>query len=157
MDSAKFKAFAAEKLNLIKMIISVVDMVENIVGKGENAGKWQPQCSLPNQGQFLLFETTLICCLQMLSIWMSPKLCFLVRVNVFNPFQNYKFWTVPNWQSLQMTTLSLMKMAEILQKDRKYCGKSRNCSLRAISPFHTIFSKDFYCRHIKTRDCLGNG
>ena len=34
---------------------------------------------------------------------------------------------------------------------RKHCGKSRNCLLRAISPFPTIFSKDLYCRHVKTR------
>ena len=38
---------------------------------------------------------------------------------------------------------------------RKHYGKRRNCSLRAISPFPTVFSKDLYCRHIKTRACLG--
>ena len=26
---------------------------------------------------------------------------------------------------------------------RKHCGKRRNCSLRAISPFPTVFSKAF--------------
>ena len=26
-----------------------------------------------------------------------------------------------------------------------------------ISPFPTVFSKDFYCRHVKTRVCLGKG
>ena len=40
---------------------------------------------------------------------------------------------------------------------RKHCGKRRNCSSRAISPFPTVFSKDFYCRHVKTRACLGKG
>ena len=39
----------------------------------------------------------------------------------------------------------------------KHCGKRRNCSLRAISPFPTLFSKDLYCRHVKTRACLGKG
>ena len=34
-------------------------------------------------------------------------------------------------------------MAEVLQKGRKQCGKRRNCSLRAIFPFPTVFSKDF--------------
>ena len=33
-------------------------------------------------------------------------------------------------------------------------GKRRNCSLRAISPFPTVFSKEFYRRHVKTRACL---
>ena len=32
----------------------------------------------------------------------------------------------------------------------KHCGKRRNCSLRAISPFPTVSSKDLYCRHVKT-------
>ena len=36
-------------------------------------------------------------------------------------------------------------------------GKRRNCSLRAISPFPTLFSKDLYCRHIeKDRNFLGD-
>ena len=29
-----------------------------------------------------------------------------------------------------------------IQMGRKHCGKRRNCSLRAISPFPTMFSKD---------------
>ena len=31
------------------------------------------------------------------------------------------------------------------------------CSSRANSPFPTVFSKDLYCRHVKTRGCLGKG
>ena len=38
---------------------------------------------------------------------------------------------------------------------RKHCGKGRNCSLGAISPFPTVFSKDLNCGHIKTRACMG--
>ena len=40
---------------------------------------------------------------------------------------------------------------------KKHGGKRRNCSLRAISPFPTVFSKDLYCRPVKTRACLGKG
>ena len=36
--------------------------------------------------------------------------------------------------------------------DRKDCGKRRNCSLRAISPFPTVFSKALRCRHVKYRE-----
>ena len=36
-------------------------------------------------------------------------------------------------------------------------GKGENCSLRAISPFPTVFSKDLFYRHVKTRACLGKG
>ena len=34
----KLKAFADDKLNVAKMKISLIDRVENTVGKGENAG-----------------------------------------------------------------------------------------------------------------------
>ena len=37
LDQIKLKAFADDKLNVTKMIISVFDRVENIVGKGEIA------------------------------------------------------------------------------------------------------------------------
>ena len=33
------------------------------------------------------------------------------------------------------------------KRDGKHCGKRRNCSLRAISPFPTVLSKDLYSRH----------
>ena len=36
-------------------------------------------------------------------------------------------------------------------------GKKRNCSLRAISPFSTWFSKDSYCRHVKNKACFEKG
>ena len=36
-------------------------------------------------------------------------------------------------------------------------GKGEIARLRAISPFPTVFSKDLYCRHVKTRACLGKG
>ena len=32
-------------------------------------------------------------------------------------------------------------------------GKGENGN----SPFPTVFSKDLYCRHVKTRACLGKG
>ena len=40
---------------------------------------------------------------------------------------------------------------------RKHSGKRRNCWLQAISPFPTVFSKDWYNRHMKARACLGKG
>ena len=46
-------------------------------------------------------------------------------------------------------------MAEVLRKGRKHCGRRRNCSLREISPFLTVFSKDLYCRHVKNQGLFG--
>ena len=38
LDWTKLKAFADNKINFAEMMISLSDDVENIVGKGENAG-----------------------------------------------------------------------------------------------------------------------
>ena len=46
---------------------------------------------------------------------------------------------------------------EFFKRVEKQCEKRRKCSLRAISPFPKVFSKDLYCRHVKTRTCLGEG
>ena len=44
----KLKVLSDDKFNLAKMIISIFDRIENIVGKGENAGNQHfllfPQC-----------------------------------------------------------------------------------------------------------------
>ena len=38
LDFTKYKAFADNRLNVARIMISVFDRVENIVGKGENTG-----------------------------------------------------------------------------------------------------------------------
>ena len=38
LDVTKMKAFADGKLNVARMLISLLDRVENTVGRGENAG-----------------------------------------------------------------------------------------------------------------------
>ena len=38
---------------------------------------------------------------------------------------------------------------------RKHWGKRRNCSLRAISPFPTVFSKGLFPRGVKRCHCVG--
>ena len=38
---------------------------------------------------------------------------------------------------------------------RKHCGKRRNCSLRAISPFPTVFSRDSYKQTRKNQGLFG--
>ena len=43
------------------------------------------------------------------------------------------------------------KWQKVLPTSRKHCGKRRNCSLRAISPFPTVFSKDLHCRQVRQR------
>ena len=38
LDQSKLKAFADDKIDFVEMMIYILDMVENTVGKGENAG-----------------------------------------------------------------------------------------------------------------------
>ena len=49
------------------------------------------------------------------------------------------------------------KWQKVTQMGRKLCVKRRNCSLRAISPFHTVISKGLFPRGIKTCHCVGMG
>ena len=48
------------------------------------------------------------------------------------------------------------KWKKVIQTGRKHCEKRRNCSLRAISSFPTVFSKGFFPRGVKRCYC-GNG
>ena len=49
------------------------------------------------------------------------------------------------------------KWQKVIQTGRKQCGKRRNCSLRAISPFSKVFSKGLFPRGIKRCHCVGMG
>ena len=71
-------------------------------------------------------------------------------------------WTHQPFPKQQISDSSKLKEFaddnfEIDENSRKFSkkventGKRRNCTLRAISPFPTPFSKDFSLRHIKTR------
>ena len=71
-----------------------------------------------------------------------------------NSFQNNKFQIPPNRKSL-LTTMFVESGRKFSNWEENTVGKRRNCSLRAISPFPTVFLKDLYCRHVKIRACLG--
>ena len=122
LEGAKFNAFANSRLNVNKMKISVLDMVENIAGKEENA----------DYQQTLLFPQ----CFQ------KSSLPGLLKVNTVSYRVNLTLYQTTNSTLFQTTRicrwpfLNLMKMVE-----RKHCGKRRNCSLQAISSFPTVFSK----------------
>ena len=49
------------------------------------------------------------------------------------------------------------KWQKVIQMGRKHSGKNRNCSLRAISPFPTVFSKGLFPRAVKRCHCVGKG
>ena len=121
------------------MNTSVFDRVKNIMGKGENAGY---QHFLLNVFKMILPKGR-----SKSGLW--GKGLTLSQTTNFSLFQikrvcRRQFWIWWKWQ-------------KVIQMVRKHWGKRRNCSLRAISPFSTVFSKGFYCRHVKTGACLGKG
>ena len=72
-----------------------------------------------------------------------------------NPYPNDKFRFSQTERVCRRQFQIWRKWLKVLRMGRKRCGKRRNCSLCAISPFHTVFLKDSFCRHVKTRACLG--
>ena len=47
-----------------------------------------------------------------------------------------------------------LKIEILLGMDRKHCVKRRKCWLPAFSPFPAIFSRGFFFRVVKSRDCV---
>ena len=47
------------------------------------------------------------------------------------------------------------KWQKVIQTGRKHCVECRNCSLRAISPFPTVFSKGLFPTGVKMCYCVG--
>ena len=62
-------------------------------------------------------------------------------------------------QSCSLTLLESSKLKGFADNNFKLNENGRKFSEweenTAISPFPTVFSKDLYCRHVKTRVCLG--
>ena len=49
------------------------------------------------------------------------------------------------------------KCQKVIQMGRKHCGKRRNCSLPAVSPFATVFSKGLFPQGRQKVSLCGNG
>ena len=75
----------------------------------------------------------------------------LIKSVLFNPVPKDKF--------------NSSKLKEFADDNYKFDKNGKEFSKRvedtvgkqATSPFPTVFSKDFYCRNVKTRVCLGKG
>ena len=75
----------------------------------------------------------------------------------FIPFPNEKFWTLPNWRSLQTTILNLMKMAGRSPKGWKTLGEMEK--LLVTSNFSLTYSvfKRLVLRTSKNQGLFGKG
>ena len=73
----------------------------------------------------------------------------------FNPLPNDKILDVSKLKGIADDKIKETENFEIcFVKDRKHCGKRRKCWLPAFSPFPTMFSRGFFLRGVKSRDCV---
>ena len=126
----RIERMCTDIFNIATFIISVLYGVEKIVGKGENAGYQHflvfPQCFL---------KLSLSGSLKVRIVWQRvnslPNMPILRSTNsVANKDLMLKIWTNGD---------------TIIWLSRKHCEKGRNCLLRAISHFPTLFSKAVCC------------
>ena len=103
-------------------------MVENIVGKGENA-VYPAFCPLLTM--FSKFFPKVV----------KSRRCFVKPLATFN-------LSSAKVLNLDETKIFVSKRAENTRK-------KKNCSLRTISPFPAVFSKELHHRLVKTWACLG--
>ena len=141
-----------------------------------------PPCFLPFWRTSCHFHQIYNCRLQTLSVWKSPNLSFgkglrwkILMHNQCRRWMNdtveWKLilWTLKLLTHYQMTNFRLFqtervcrqqfqicqKWQKVIQTGRKHCGKRRNCSLWAISPFPTVFSKGLFPRGIRSCHYVG--
>ena len=92
-------------------------------------------------------------CLQMLSIWSSPKLCCLV--------QGYQPLLILHKPVPKRQILDSSKLDENGRKFSKQVentlGKAEIARYEQFLLFPQCFQNTLYCRHVKTRACLGKG
>ena len=78
-----------------------------------------------------------------------------LHCNLFNLLPNGKFL---DWSKLQELADDKINVTEKIKfcigKGRKHVGKRRKCWSPAFSPFPTMFSKGFFPRVVKSRDCV---
>ena len=104
-----------------------------------------------------------LCYIQIYKSWRKRQRTFLEMFGEYEPWSLVLTLSqTTNFRLFQTERVSRRqfqiwwKWQKVLQTSKKP-GKRINCSLRAIYPFPTVFSKDLYSRHVKTRACLGKG
>ena len=109
---------------------------QNIVGKGENDGYQHFHLFL---SCFYSFKREIHwCSLQMLPLLPCQKILLSDFELTLSQTTNLRVSQIERVCRRQFQ--GWWKWLKVFQMDRKHCGKRRNCSLRAISPFPTVFS-----------------
>ena len=147
IDRSKLKAFVDDKIKFAKMVFFVFDYQSQM-----HCEKWK-KCWLPAFSPFpTLSSKGFLLIVSKSPDWMVKSLISDLTLSQPTYFRlpqtgrvcRGQFWIWWKWQ-------------KVLQTGRKHCGKRKNCSLRGISLFPSVFSKSLDCRHVKTKACLGKG
>ena len=78
--------------------------------------------------------------------------------NAFNPFSNDKILDFSKQKEFADDNFTFYENGRKSSiQEGNTVGKEEIAHNKAISPFPTEFSKELYCRHVKTRPCLGEG
>ena len=112
---------------------------------------WQIQCSLSDGMLVTFFSLSQNVCrrpssARSLTLWLSDICLTNSQRRNFRLFKTERvcWWHFQIW----------WKQQKVFQIGRKHRWKRKNCLLQAISPFSTVFSKDLYCKYMKTRAYL---
>ena len=80
----------------------------------------------------------------------SGELSTCRRTNVLNALPHMPILGSSNSEACTDMMSKIWRNGDTITRlSRKRCGKRRNCSLRAISPFPTMFSKAVKCGRVK--------
>ena len=141
LDWSKLNAPADDKITVLKMMMPDFDRVENIVGKGENAGFLQ--CF-----QRALF---LHCLKGTLPRIIKSRECVEKKVDSLH---NDK---IQDWSKLKAPAdnkINANEKSKFVSQRVENCTKRRKCWLSAFSPFPTMFSKGLSVRVVESRHCV---
>ena len=79
------------------------------------------------------------------------KVCYscTFRKSFFEPFPKQQILDSSKLKECADENFEFYQNSRKVSEMMENTGKRRNCSLRAISPLPTVFSKDLYSRHLK--------
>ena len=136
---------------MLKTIIDVLRRIlqssnlENIVEKAATASQ---KYLFESKGVHTIFGS-----------WFNKFLSYgsLIHLSVFNPLQDDNFRLFQTERVCRRQFQIRRKWQKAIQMGRKHWGKWRNCSLPAISPFPTVFSKGLFPRGVNRCHCVAMG
>ena len=92
-------------------------------------------------------------CTFSISVWFFQKLIpisWTKYIFILTHYQTTNFRLFQTKKVCRRQFQIWKKWQKVIQTGRKHCGKRRNCSLRAISPFPTVFTKGLFPRGVKS-------